>query len=107
MRGEQIKSPPAYGRGLRHASRARQWVIPTVSAALVVTDCFIAALSFAAAFYLRQGGPIIQSEALGWSAKFAPYGALMGFVIVIRVLTLRYYDLYRLRGEFSFFDDGL
>src|SRR6185436_17309297 len=43
----------------------------------------------------------------GWSAGFAPYGALVLFVILIRVLTLRYYDLYRLRGEFSFFDDGI
>ncbi len=31
----------------------------------------------------------------------------MLFVILIRVLALRYYDLYRLRGEFSFFDDGM
>jgi hypothetical protein len=30
----------------------------------------------------------------------------MLFVVVIRVLALRYHDLYRLRGEFSFVDDG-
>ena len=45
--------------------------------------------------------------AIAWSARFAPYGALLLFVILIRVLALRYYDLYRLRGEFSFFDDGI
>ena len=28
------------------------------------------------------------------------------FVILIRLLSLRYLDLYRLRGEFSFVDDG-
>jgi exopolysaccharide biosynthesis polyprenyl glycosylphosphotransferase len=70
----------------------------------------IAAISFAAAFTLREGGPIFRqgsASGLGWSARFAPYGALMLFVIVIRVLALRYYDLYRLRGEFSFFDDGI
>jgi exopolysaccharide biosynthesis polyprenyl glycosylphosphotransferase len=110
VRVEQIKNPLVEARIVRAPSRAPQWVIPTIKAALVVTDILIAALSFGAAFYAREGGPIFNQtrpDIFGWSARFAPYGALMLFVILIRLLALRYYDLYRLRGEFSFFDDGI
>ena len=109
MRVEQIKNPLVEASIVRAPSRAPHWVIPTIKAALVVTDSLIAALSFAAAFYLRDGGAIFRQTGagLGWSARFAPYGALVLFVILIRVLALRYYDLYRLRGDFSFFDDGI
>src|SRR3977135_3425718 len=102
---EQINNPLIEARIVRAPSRAPHWVIPTIKAALVVADSLIAALSFAAAFYLREGGPIFQQTGpgkFGWSAKFAPYGALVFLIVVIRVLALRYYDLYRLRGEFSF-----
>jgi len=44
---------------------------------------------------------------LAWSEEFAPYGALLAFVVGIRLLSFRYCDLYRLRGEFSFVDDGI
>lgn len=105
MRVEKLKKPLVEATIVRVPSRAPQWVIPTIKTALVVTDSLIAALSFAAAYYLREGGPLFQQTSAGdlaWSAKFAPYGALLLFVILIRVLALRYYDLYRLRGEFSF-----
>jgi exopolysaccharide biosynthesis polyprenyl glycosylphosphotransferase len=42
-----------------------------------------------------------------WSARFAPYAALLMFVVAIRLLSFRYCDLYRVRGEFSFVDDGI
>jgi exopolysaccharide biosynthesis polyprenyl glycosylphosphotransferase len=42
-----------------------------------------------------------------WSARFAPYAALLVFVVAIRLLSFRYCDLYRVRGEFSFVDDGI
>jgi exopolysaccharide biosynthesis polyprenyl glycosylphosphotransferase len=109
MRVEQINNRLIDRRIVRAPSRAPQWVIPTVKGALLATDAVIAAVSFAAAFYFRQGGPVFQppgSEALVWSTAFAPYGALVPFVVLIRVLALRYQDLYRLRGEFSFVDDG-
>jgi exopolysaccharide biosynthesis polyprenyl glycosylphosphotransferase len=95
---------------VRAPSRAPQWVVPTIKVALMLTDSSIAAFSFVLAFYLREGGEIFGQTRLAsyaWSARFAPYGALLLFVVLIRVLALRYYDLYRLRGEFSFFDDGL
>jgi len=110
VRVEQVKNPLVEAKIVRAPSRAPQWVIPTIKAALVVTDILIAALSFGTAFYARESGPIFNQtrpDIFGWSARFAPYGALMLFVILIRLLALRYYDLYRLRGEFSFFDDGI
>src|SRR5262249_3084833 len=73
-------------------------------------DFLIAAFSFITAFYLRHGSSILQDNGQGgftWSARFAPYGALLLLVVVIRLLTLRYYGLYRLRGEFSFVDDAI
>jgi len=110
VRVEQIKGPLVGGNITRAASRAPHWVIPTIKTALLVADGVIAAFSFAAAYYLREDGSLFQKTGSGnfaWSSRFAPYGALLLFVILIRVLALRYYDLYRLRGEFSFFDDGL
>jgi exopolysaccharide biosynthesis polyprenyl glycosylphosphotransferase len=105
---EQIKNQLIEPGVVRAPSRAPRWVIPTVKAALILTDALIAALSFAAAFYIREGASVFQSgeQSLAWSARFAPYGALMLFVVLIRLLALRYYDLYRMRGEFSFVDDG-
>ena len=111
MRVEQVKTKSIVEASIvRAPSRAPHWVIPTVKTALLITDSLIAATSFAAAYYFREGAPIFQETHGGrfaWSSGFAPYGALLVLVIVIRVLALRYYDLYRLRGEFSFFDDGI
>ncbi|MDQ1728054.1 MAG: hypothetical protein QOD33_179 [Pyrinomonadaceae bacterium] len=110
MRLEKIKSPAVEARVVRAPSRAPEWLIPAIKTALVVADIAIAGLSFAVAFLLRQSGPIFGpagAERYGWSQSFAPYGALVLFVVLIRILALRYHDLYRLRGEFSFFDDGL
>lgn len=107
MRVEQIQTPVMGRRISSAASRAPRWVMPLVKLALVVADGLIAAVSFATAFYLREGGSIFQEDSFAWSAHFAPYGALVLFVVLIRVLALRYYDLYRLRGEFSFVEDGI
>ena len=110
MRVEQIKNPLVEASIVRAPSRAPHWVIPTIKSALLAADSLIAAASFIVAYHLREGGLIFQTaraSSFAWSARFAPYGALVLFVILIRVLALRYYDLYRLRGEFSFFDDGI
>jgi exopolysaccharide biosynthesis polyprenyl glycosylphosphotransferase len=110
VRVEQIKNPLVEASIVRAPSRAPHWVIPTIKSALLVTDSLLATASFVTAYYLREAGAIFQPTSagnFGWSARFAPYGALLLFVILIRVLALRYYDLYRLRGEFSFFDDGI
>jgi exopolysaccharide biosynthesis polyprenyl glycosylphosphotransferase len=110
MKAERIKSRTVSPSTVRVSGRAPRWVIPTVKTALVVADGLIAAFAFAGAFYLREGGVLWERTANGgfiWSARFAPYGALLLFVVLTRLLTLRYYDLYRLRGEFSFFDDAV
>jgi exopolysaccharide biosynthesis polyprenyl glycosylphosphotransferase len=98
------------GAGLVRASaRAPQWVVPLVKAALVVTDTVIAATAFGLAFYWREGTSFFARGGVtfAWNARFAPYGALLIFVVLIRLLVLRYYDVYRLRGEFSFVDEGI
>lgn len=108
MRVEQLKEPLSEARAVRVPARAPQWVIPMVKVALVVADVSLAALSFVAAFYLREGHEILQKSGgrMLWSARFAPYAGLLLFILLIRVLTLKYYDLYRLRGEFSFVEDS-
>lgn len=108
MRAERIKKQTIAASTVRVPGRVPQWVIPSVKFALVVTDVLIAGLSFIGAFYFREGVSILargRDGTLNWSSEFAPYGALLLFVILIRLLTLRYYDLYRLRGEFSFVED--
>jgi exopolysaccharide biosynthesis polyprenyl glycosylphosphotransferase len=110
VRVEQIKNPLIESSVARASSRAPHWVIPTIKTTLLMADVLIAALSFVLAYYLREGGRIVEQShlsAIAWTMRFAPYGALILFVVLIRILALRYYDLYRLRGEFSFFDDGL
>jgi exopolysaccharide biosynthesis polyprenyl glycosylphosphotransferase len=110
VRVEPIKNPLVETTLARASSRAPHWVIPTIKTALLLADCLIATASFAVAYYLREGGALLQPTRDGsfaFSASFAPYGALLLFVVLIRVLGLRYHDLYRLRGEYSFFDDGI
>ena len=96
---------------MRAEGRVPQWVLPSVKAALVAADAIVAAVSFLAAFYLREGAHVITGwDAAGrlvWSEEFAPYAAVLVFVVPVRVLAHAYYDLYRLRGEFSYVDDLL
>ncbi len=109
MRAERLKELATEARAVSVPARAPGWVIPAVKAALVLADALIAALSFVAAFYLREADFVLARSAagqLGWSEQFAPYGALLPFVVLIRLVTLYYLDLYRLRGEFSFVEDG-
>lgn len=88
--------------------RAPRWIVPTVKVLLVIADAFAAAFSFIFAFTLREDASVFAPQGgLAWSEAFEPYGALLFFVVGIRLLTFRYSDLYRLRGEFSFVDDGI
>ena len=93
---------------VRVPGRAPSWIVPTVKVSLVIADALAAAFSFMLAFYTRERGAVLSSAgSLAWSQSFAPYGALLVFVVGIRLLSFRYCDLYRVRGEFSFFDDGV
>ncbi|HVF55978.1 MAG TPA: sugar transferase [Pyrinomonadaceae bacterium] len=97
-------------RAARAPARAPEWVIPSVKAALVLTDAALAFACFLLAFYVREGEPVWAQGARGlfaWSAGFRPYAAMLPFVLVIRLLTHAYYELYRLRGEFSYADEAV
>src|SRR6185436_14214277 len=92
---------------VRVPGRAPRWIVPTVKVSLVILDALAAAFSFIAAFTVREGVSAFESGSWLWSDRFAPYGALLVLIVCIRLLTLRYVDLYRIRGEFSFVDDGV
>ena len=91
---------------VRVQGRAPRWIVPTVKVFLVSADAVAATLSFIVAFMYREGVSAFDGH-WRWSNQFAPYGTLLILVVVIRLLSLRYVNLYRIRGEFSFIDDRL
>lgn len=108
MRAERKRQRFTDASAVRVPGRAPKWIIPTVKVVLVIADALAAAGSFIFAFYLREGVSAFASDgSFSWSDQFAPYGALLLFVVGIRLLSFRYCDLYRLRGEFSLVDDGI
>jgi exopolysaccharide biosynthesis polyprenyl glycosylphosphotransferase len=112
LRVERLNKLLIKASAVRVPAHAPNWVIPMVKVALVVADAGVSVASFLAAFYLREGEAFLTRSAaagggLAWSAEFAPYGAVLLFILPIRLLAHAYYDLYRLRGEFSYVDDGV
>jgi exopolysaccharide biosynthesis polyprenyl glycosylphosphotransferase len=110
-----VKAKPVISKltppdSVRVPAHAPAWVVPAVKLVLFFADLAIAAACFLAAFWLREGKAFLQGTGEGhwaWAAGFAPYGALLVLVVPIRVFTLAYYDLYKLRGEFSFVEDAV
>ena len=108
MRAERQRQRLFDASSVRVPGRAPRWIVPTVKASLVVADALAVAVSFIVAFTIRQGVSAFAGDGrVGWSEAFAPYGALLLFVVGIRLLSFRYCDLYRVRGEFSFVHDGI
>jgi exopolysaccharide biosynthesis polyprenyl glycosylphosphotransferase len=108
VRAERTRQSVVDASVVRVPGRAPRWIVPAVKVLLVVADAFASALAFALAFYVREGVSVFAPEGgLAWSDRFAPYGALMVFVVCIRLLSFRYSNLYRVRGEFSLIDDGI
>jgi exopolysaccharide biosynthesis polyprenyl glycosylphosphotransferase len=109
MKAEPSTRPRGVKGGVRARRRAPGWVVPAVKAALMTTDALIAVAAFVAAYKWREGGELLLRFSLArgfeWHPSFEPYAALLWLLIPIRVLALGYYDLYRLRGEFSYLDD--
>src|SRR5258708_14588044 len=108
MRAEPVKELLTEPRAVRVAARAPRWAVPLIKTSLAITDVALTLLSFTAAFYLRHHEAILHrtpSGALAWSREFAAYAVLLPLIVPIRLLLLRYYDLYRVRGEFSFIED--
>jgi exopolysaccharide biosynthesis polyprenyl glycosylphosphotransferase len=93
----------------RAAARAPRWVVPAVKLALAAADATLAVASFAAAYLAREGGGLLVrfqlEKGFVWQPRFEPYAALLWFVVAVRLLSAAYYDLYRLRGEFSYLDE--
>jgi exopolysaccharide biosynthesis polyprenyl glycosylphosphotransferase len=94
---------------VRARGKAPDWAVPTVRVGLVLTDILIAIGCLMGAFVIREGSPLLSDlgSGLNWSPLFLPYASLLVFLIPIRVLVFSYYNLYRLRGEFSFVDEGI
>ena len=109
MRAERLEKSRA--GAVRARPRAPRWAMPAVKAGLVAADAGVAVAAFVAAYALRQGGDILvrfrAGEGFVWSVDFEPYGALLWFVVLARLAAHAYYDLYRLRGEFSYIDDAV
>lgn len=109
MKAESVKESSIEASTVRVPARAPRWVVPLVKVVLLFSDVALTTLSFAGAFYFRHDAPLMTRTAEGaltWSSQFAPYAVLLPLVIPIRLLLLRYYDLYRVRGEFSFVEDA-
>jgi exopolysaccharide biosynthesis polyprenyl glycosylphosphotransferase len=109
MKPERVREIMTDARAVRVPARAPRWVVPAVKTLLACTDIALTILSFTMAFYVRHHEAIFHRAALGnltWSREFAPYAVLLPLVIPIRLLLLRYYDLYRVRGELSFVEDA-
>ena len=108
MRAERTREPRLDASVVRVPARAPRWIVPTVKMLLVIADALAAAISFMLAFYTREHASVFAIGAgFAWSDRFAPYGALLVFVVAIRLLSFRYGNLYRVRGEFSFVDDSI
>lgn len=89
---------------VRAAARAPRWAMPLARAAIICADASLALAAFLIAFRVREGAPFVVAGS--WSAEFEPYAVLVPFVVVARLLMFFYYKLYRLRGEFSYFEDA-
>jgi exopolysaccharide biosynthesis polyprenyl glycosylphosphotransferase len=108
MSAESLTKLETRARSARAARRVGEWVIPTVRAGLITADILVTISSFLLAFYLREGSPVFANPSnSAWSQDFEPYGIVLIFIVPIRFLTHIYYDLYRLRGEFSYVDEGI
>src|SRR5215213_1389528 len=103
---EKVSVRPGAPRAPR---RAPGWVVPLVKAALVLADACVAAACFCAAYAVREGGRLLVdfnfTRGFVWEPQFEPYAALLWFVVLVRLVSNAYYDLYRLRGEFSYIDE--
>ena len=108
MRAERTKQSVIDASVVRVPARAPRWIVPAVKVLLVIADALAATLSFMLAFYSREGVSVFATgDGFAWSDRFAPYAALLVFVVAIRLLSFRYCNLYRVRGEFSFVDDSI
>ncbi len=108
MKAETFVPDLTTASAVRVPARAPRWVVPLVKLGLVLGDATLVLTCFVVAFYVRHFQSLTQrgpGGSLSLTREFAPYMVLLPLIIPIRLLLLRYYGLYRVRGEFSFVDD--
>src|SRR3954447_23757426 len=107
MKAARTQTPGFDVSAIRQPARAPTWVVPSVKLALLIADLSLTVAAFIIAFSFRQRAPLLQASTHSstWSNAFAPYGALLILIVPIRIISMAYSDLYRLRGEFSFVED--
>jgi exopolysaccharide biosynthesis polyprenyl glycosylphosphotransferase len=109
MRVERAENLRVRAGAVRAAARAPGWVVPAVKMALAAADACVAVAAFVAAYEMREGGGLLirfsLEQGFVWQPRFEPYAALLWFVVLVRLVSTAYYDLYRLRGEFSYIDE--
>ena len=93
----------------RFRRRSLAWAVAPV-AGLIAVDATFSVLAFVLAYVSRQHVPaLLWSPAsglpVGLAKEFQPYFVLLLFVPFVKLIALRKYGLYKLRGEFSFSDD--
>src|SRR5258708_6454465 len=102
MQAERARDVLSGPRAVRAPARAPRWVVPGLKITLAGVDIILSLASFLMAFQFRQGVSAFGGTVSGgfvWTVQFVPYAALLPFVLIIRLLLLGYYDLYRVRGE--------
>jgi exopolysaccharide biosynthesis polyprenyl glycosylphosphotransferase len=109
MRAERSQSSALAVEVPRASARVPRWVVPVVKAALLLADAGLAVACFCVAYAVREGGGLLAgfsfARGFAWESHFEPYAALLWFVVAVRLISNVYYDLYRLRGEFSYLDE--
>ena len=81
--------------------------MPAVRLAVVCADAALAAITFLAAFKVRDGGEILSSTAWAWSKAFVPYAGIFFFAIPVTVAMLIYQRVYRYYGAFSYTQEAI
>lgn len=77
------------------------WVMPLVTAVVILFDGILAFLSFALAFMYREGEGLLDVD-LGLNTPFAPYAAIALLAVPVRILALWYYGSYSFKGVFTY-----
>src|SRR5439155_26868000 len=101
---------PAEALGLSRYLKYETYLLPLCTALIILADLGVATGSFVLSYWLRQGEavffpPLGSLLPIDITWNFRPYFSVLLFVPVVRILALRHYDLYRLRGEFSLLQD--
>ena len=65
MKAERVTKSLPDASAVRVPARAPAWVVPAVKTVLLVLDLALAFAAFSVAFYLRQGGSIIDTAGGG------------------------------------------